>query len=816
MQQVNHTNIRKPQFDGTLQVAIGKSRKETAWKNTEMQWSDLVTKLLTTTRTRETFAQYRRMSKDEQSAIKDVGGFVGGMLKSGRRKSGSVAWRSMLTLDADFATEDFITTLETLFGNSAVIYSTHSHGKDKPRLRVVAPLLRRVTPDEYKAISRFIAAELGIDIFDDSTYEPERLMYWPSTAADGEFIAQHIDGTWLDPDAILRRHPEWQDASTWPESSRAAKAREKHAEKQGDPREKPGVIGAFCRTYSLTAAIDTFLGDVYTACDVPMRYTFMAGSAAAGLVIYDGDLFAFSHHGTDPAGGQLSNAFDLVRIHKFGIKDDDSKPDTQIHKLPSYQAMVEWALKDDDVRVELTNTKASEAADDFEAAEELTALEDQGPEEKKASANKWKAKLQYSDRGGLRQTIRNAVVCLRHDPKLTGICAENLFTRRRVLIKNAPWRETDRPDLWRDSDDAALRYYLEHTYGLTKREAIADALSTIALENAFHPVRQYLDRLTWDGQERIDSVLVDYTGADDTPYIRAVSRKWLIAAVSRIREPGCKFDEMLVLVGGQGMGKSTFFSRLARRPEWFSDSITRIEGTKESMEQLSGKWIIEIGEMTGMKRAETESVKAFLSKTEDSYRPAFARYVDNFPRQCVFGGTSNRDDFLQDPTGGRRWWPVVVNDMQRLWNEMTPERVDQIWAEADAAYCLGEALTLPREVQQEAVEMQERFTELGGKAGIAEEFLERKVPIDWAGRSLEKKMEYINGTGFEDETTAAFLRDKMSGIELFVECFNGRLEDYKKPVAYEMTDIFCQLNWKRTGERTRVSGYGQQRVFLRP
>lgn len=810
--QTTQAKTTEPQHDGSLQVAVGKSRREMHWKNVTMMWSELVAKLLVTTRTRETVAQYKRMSKDEQGDHKDVGGFVGGLLKSGRRKSGSVAWRSMLTLDADYADAEFIPTIETLFGNAAVVYSTHSHTPDNYRLRLVAPLLRQVTPDEYKAISRFTAAEIGIDVFDDSTYEPERLMYWPSTASDGEFLSQFIDGPWLDPDAILRRHPDWQDVSTWPESSRATKIREKHAEKQGDPREKPGVVGAFCRTYSVTAAIKEFLPEIYTPCDQPLRYTYTAGTGTAGVVIYDNDLFAFSHHGTDPAGGQLCNAFDLVRLHKFGIRDDDAAPDTAINKLPSYQAMTAWAVKLDAVRVELANTRAAEAADDFEAAEELAEIDKEAKQEK---PDAWKSKLQYGDRGGLQQSINNAMTCLRHDPKLKGVVAENMFTRRRVMVKSSPWREVTKPDLWRDSDDSTLRWYLERNYGLTKREAIADALSTVAMENAYHPVRQYLDRLTWDGTDRIDTLLIDYCGADDTPYVRAVSRKWILAAVSRIREPGCKFDEMLVLVGGQGMGKSTFFSRLAKRAEWFSDSITRIEGTKETMEQLSGKWIIEMGEMTGMKKAETEAVKAFLSKNEDSYRPAFARYVDNFPRQCVFGGTSNRDDFLQDPTGGRRWWPVNVKDMRRMWAEMTPEVVDQIWAEADAAYSLGEALTLPKEVQREASETQERFTELGGKAGVAEEFLDRLVPTDWYKWDIDAKLEYLSGTSFEDPTARTMKRDLVSGIELFVECFNGRIEEYTKMRAYEMTDIFLQLGWKRSKSSPCLKGYGKQRAFVR-
>ena len=209
-------------------------------------------------------------------------------------------------------------------------------------------------------LSRFTAAEIGIEIFDDSTYEPERLMYWPSTAEDGEFIFEVLDGPWLDPDQVLARHPEWQDISTWPESTRAAKVIQRHADKQGDPREKPGIIGAFCRTYTISAAIDTFLPDIYTLCDIPGRYTYAAGTGAGGLVLYE-ELFAYSHHGTDPAGGHLCNAFDLVRLHKFSIKDEDVKADTPINRLPSFGEMSKFALQDDGVRVELATTKAAEA-----------------------------------------------------------------------------------------------------------------------------------------------------------------------------------------------------------------------------------------------------------------------------------------------------------------------------------------------------------------------------------------------------------------------------------------------------------------------
>ena len=796
------TTIPAIEYDGTLQLATGRSRKETSWKNKELSWYDLLAKLSTTTRTRETYARYLKMNKTDQGAIKDIGGFVGGYLKSGRRKSGQVAWRSMLTLDADFAPADLWDTIEILFGNAACMYTTHSHSPEKPRYRLIAPLARKVTPDEYKALSRFIAAEIGIDIFDDSTYEPERLMYWPSTAEDGEYLFKYQDGPWLDPDEALARHPEWQDATTWPESSRAGRARQKHAEKQGDPREKPGVVGAFCRAYTVPEAIEAFLPDIYLPCDTPGRYTYTGGTTAAGLVIYDGDLFAFSHHGTDPTGGILCNAFDLVRIHKYGVKDEDSMPDTPVHKLPSYTEMTRWALTDEGVRIELATTRAQEAQDDF--GEEL-------PQD-----NAWRAKLAYNEKGGIAQTIHNAVLILRHDTRLQSVLGYDEFTRRQICNGSTPWKKEKGVRAWTDTDDAALRHYIERTYGLKGRDTIQDAVAIVMAENAYHPVREYLDSITWDGTARIDTVLIDLLGAEDTIYTRAVSRKWMTAAVARVRDPGCKFDHMLILIGDQGIGKSQFLSRLAKRPAWFSDSMSRFDNSKESMEHLAGKWIIEMGELSSMKKAEVEYIKTFLTKQEDSYRPSYGRRLETFPRQCVFAGTTNRDDFLQDATGNRRFWPVPVTDATRMWAELTPERIDQLWAEADMAYTLGEALYLDGEAAIMAAEAQDRFMELGGKIGMAGEFLERKLPEDWAKKNIKDKIAWLKGFDFDEEMEGTMERTAISGVELYVECFNGKPEEYRKADAYEMTDILTKLGWKRGGDRVRIPEYGRQRVFTRP
>lgn len=204
-------------YDGSITIATGRNRKELNWKNKEMLWSEVVSKLSSTIRTHETYDEYKTLSKLKQDEIKDVGGFVGGTLKGGRRKHDSVVWRQLVTLDVDYVKGDLWASVETIFGHGCAMYSTHKYHREKPRLRLVIPLSRPVTSDEYVPIARRIAADFGIDFFDDTTYEIHRLMYWSSTSSDGEFVFKLLDEPWIDPDEILKRYPDWQDSSYWPD-----------------------------------------------------------------------------------------------------------------------------------------------------------------------------------------------------------------------------------------------------------------------------------------------------------------------------------------------------------------------------------------------------------------------------------------------------------------------------------------------------------------------------------------------------------------------------------------------------------------------
>ena len=305
------------------------------------------------------------MSRTDKGKLKDVGGFVGGTIEGGQRKAGNIISRSLVTLDIDFGTADTLGIVEDMMAGTAwCLYSTHSHSSATPRYRLIVPLSRNVTPDEYIPIARRRAETIGIDIFDDSTYQPERLMYWPSAAQDGEFVFRSGEGEPADVENILASYTDWRDVSEWPVSKRVQRLAQSHGNKQEDPTLKPGIIGAFCRAYSISEAIETFLPDVYEPTSKEDRYTFIGGTTEAGAVVYE-DKYLYSHHGTDPCCEREVNAFDLVRIHKYGHLDAQSSQDTPVNKLPSFVEMERFARADRKVNGVIVREKLASLDSDF-------------------------------------------------------------------------------------------------------------------------------------------------------------------------------------------------------------------------------------------------------------------------------------------------------------------------------------------------------------------------------------------------------------------------------------------------------------------
>jgi predicted P-loop ATPase len=776
-----------------------------------MSWSQLVEKLSQTTRTPESQAEYLALSKSQQDEIKDVGGFVGGTLKGGRRRKGEVAWRSLITLDADHVKGDLWSGVTVMFDHAVCMYSTHKHTRSSPRLRLVIPLAEPIKAEQYEPIARKIASDLGIDFFDDTTYEAHRLMYWPSTSSDAPYTFEVQEGELLHPGEILERYEEegldWRDPFHWPRSSRETVKRERELKKAGEPTEKPGLVGAFCRAYTISEAIEEFLPDAYTEAQYPGRYTYAKGSTFGGVVTYE-DKFSYSHHESDPAGGQLCNAFDLVRLHLFADQDIDAGS-SPVTRLPSYRSMSDLAMEDRRVKSMLLEEQRESAKEDF--AEPVITDDDE-----------WMKKLKLDKNGVCLQTISNARLILDHDPRLAGKIAFNEFSHAITITEDLPWHTVigENGDRWHDSDDAGLRLYLEQGYGIKQQQKIADALTVVSQRRKYHPVREYLESLEWDGVPRVETLLIDYLAAEDSPYVRTVTRKTLAAAVARVMKPGVKWDYMLTMYGRQGVGKSYFVKLLAQG--WYSDSVNTFNG-KEAYEQLQGAWILEVAELTATRKSETEATKHFISKSEDMFRVAYGKHVTRFPRQCIFIGTTNDAEFLKDRTGNRRFWPVTVGMGRAPENlfAVDQETVNQIWAEAVEIWKAGEPLYLSGTMEAAAAQAQERHMEDNPKIGQIIEFLDMRLPSNWDELNIEARRRYIHGTDFGTAEEGTTRREKVCAMEILVELFEKDQRWIKPYDTREINEILRHIHgWAEhegssRGKLRFGKLYGPQKAFTR-
>ena len=782
-----------------IQIATGNSRMEKRWNNVEMELDEFIERISHTIRTAETVEQYMKMTKAKQDAIKDVGGYVAGRLKGGRRKKDCVEYRTIITLDIDHAVPGVIEQIEMLYNYRCFIYSTHKHTAENPRLRLVIILSRPVSPDEYVAVARKVAEDIGIEMFDDTTYEPSRLMYWPSTSADGEFIFRDIEGEPLNPDEVLSRYKDWRDSSEWPVSSRQQNIVQREMRKQADPLAKDGVIGAFCRTYTIEDAIAAFLSDVYQPSAMPGRYDYIPADSQAGVVIYEGK-FAYSHHATDPACGRLMNAFDMVRIHRFGEMDEKAAEDTEASKLPSFTAMSEFAVSDENVKMTIAGERMEKAEKEFSGENE-----------------DWQKELEYEKRSTVvKNTLRNLLLILNNDEKLKGIVFNQLSDGMEIKGE-VPWEHPSR--FWRDADDAQLISYVDLTYGTFSARNYDIAVTKVADDRSYHPIREFLASLPeWDKVPRVDTILVDFLGASDNAYVRAVTRKTLCGAIARVMNPGCKFDTMLVLNGPQGKGKSTLISKLCG--EWFNDSLL-LNDTKDktAAEKLQGYWILEIGELAGLKKTEIETLRGFLSRQNDIYRASFGRRATPHPRQCVFIGTTNAENgYLRDTAGNRRFWPVKTpGDAARASWEMTEEEIRQIWAEALVRYKEGEPLHLDNELAGMALKEQQIAMEVDEREGMVRDYLEMPLPERWDKMDIFDRRNYICGSEFGGEREPGVRkRERVCNMEIWCECFGKERGNLKRQDANEISAIMANIEgWKKADNKVRFPIYGIVRGYCR-
>ncbi|MBS0297422.1 MAG: PriCT-2 domain-containing protein [Proteobacteria bacterium] len=450
----------------------------------------------------------------------------------------------------------------------------------------------------------------------------------------------------------------------------------------------------------------------------------------------------------------------------------------------------------------------------------------------------WRSRLDLTEQGAIKPTLANLELIIRHDPRTRGLARLNLFTGE-VVQRGEPGRlEVRRPspkgvrqlagpmwsildpingDLWTDEKDNAIRAMLETAvrqggYGLkvTDRDLSA-ATDLVAREQQFHPVREWLETLEWDRVPRLESLFVRFLGARDTAYIRSVARLTLVGAVARVFEPGHKFDFAPILEGLQGKRKSTFISILARH--WFAELEGDFHDPRQMIELMHGALILEIPELSGFSRSDVRQIKAFISRTHDKARLAYARRASVFPRQCIFIGSTNDDEYLRDDTGGRRFWPVRC-EVDEIDTARLSAEVDQLWAEAVHVYRgmreVQRTGTLPlyltdEKAREEALQVQE-----DRRVETAEDALAGQI-----SRWLDLPLVGFDDPDEDDLVGGGHLRAETCLLEIWVDCLGRDRSAYRATDAQLLGRAMGKVDgWiKRTPRVTEK--FGNQRIYIR-
>lgn len=793
-----------------FKIATATSAKSTAWKNRSFTWAEL-TEMFTRARvTEETYREFISASKAEQGNIKDVGAFMGGELFGNRRNKNNVGERSLMALDIDFGEADFPDKFYGIINCACIIHGTHKHNPSANvyRYRVIIPLSEPIDGEQYEAVSRKVAELTGIDLYDRTTFQPERCMFFPSVSKDVDFDFvdySQLNDEPLDVQKYLGYYSDWRDTTEWAYHKDEKGEARTLAKEQQDPTLKEGAVGDFCRAYTISEVIERYLPDVYEPTEKPDRWTFTGGSTSGGMLTFD-DMFAYSFHNNDPIqGNHVFNAFDLVRVHLFGKMD----------KKASMDHMLELVNKDEKVaagRAARLAVRAVEVVGDFDEVLEPEVVEENLPD---VSYTEAMADLETDKRGAYLPSAKNLSLIMRFDPNLKGLIARDLFKERRVVTRVPVWRPKDNTQDFQDVDYAGVRKHIEDVYGITNSAKIDDAIALSAEHNSFHPVQNYLTGLQWDGVKRVDTALIDIMGAEDNIYTREAFRIMLVGAVKRIFQKGCKFDSMLVLQSDQGAGKSTFLQKLGGH--WFSDSLSNMDG-KGAFEQLQGSWIIEVAELSAMKKSDVEMVKNFITKTEDSFRPAYGRVTKNFPRQCVFFGTTNKDAFLKDATGGRRFLPVrckANENTHKIFEKGFSDYVNQLWAEAVQMYYNKVSTLLSSEAESIAESMREEHYEEDPRASAVLRYSEMYVPKDWDRLNLlERKMYYANYDEEEVDRSKCHPIDFVCAPAVLLEALDYEIGKIKRNDASDVSAILNKMDgWERATRRSKA--HGLQRGYAR-
>jgi putative DNA primase/helicase len=682
-----------------------------------LTWAALVDHLSSYDRSRETLEQFNTMHKDDQLRAKDRGWWNGSHYQGVKRDAQQIEDLDVLALDVDNCNASSISHIKAtllLHGYTYFMGSTRKHTPSAPRLRLAFPLTRAVSVDESDAIKRKLAEQIGMPLFDTVSFRANQVMFWPTACADGEIVIHNApnDG-WLDPDLFLAtQYSNWQDRDEWPLHPRESRgAVNEKTGKRSNPEERDDIIGEWCRCFDVPAVMERFIPGVYVPGSSPNRFTHYLGSTTNGAILYDDGLYLYSNHQTDPATGVLCNSWDLVRLHKFGELDAKELPTTPIGKLPSQQAMVDFALSIPEVQKEQRRSQI-EGFDDLADDGEATPKPDDSTLEDLFDS------LDKNKKGKVKATYDNMLKIFRNHPRLKSL-AFNANIGATVWRSPMPWqhalmREQQLDETeglrYRDQDDLHLREFIYRSFKgmeLPSEIMVKKLVAQVGDERVFHPIRDAFNALPgWDGVKRVDTMLTRYCGTPDDEYHHSVSRKLLCGIVARALTPGCKFDYMPIFIGPQGQKKSTFFEVLAGHPSWFTDNMPPVDKRADVVSAIRSKLIVEWAELDQLRKHEVESIRAFITVKVDQSRLSYERHTLAYKRQAIIVGTTNSYTPLRDGQGNRRSWPIHVNVPVINTAALAAERA-QLFAEAKAILEAGEPLYMTGNALTEAEARQE-------------------------------------------------------------------------------------------------------------
>lgn len=748
-----------------LDIATAPKRDSKRWQQQKTTWDEIL--------------------KWPVSDKKECGNYILGTLNGPVRRKTTIVDRCAITIDVDKPDADFIARAQVLFMDTCcLIHTTYSSAPDQPRYRLILPTSRKLTPDEYVRAVEVLMDRLGAEHCDVGSREPERYMFKPSEQQPGWFKRWVLDGEPIDVEELLK---DFQDDLSDEPISRH------HTRNKRDPFTIDGAIGAFNRAYR-------DLDELIRVYELPYersgdnRWHLVGARSVAGMGEIRGvEGLYFSHHVHDPAFGQTCSAFDLVRLHRFSDLDEGLDKRTNLTKLPSFNAMLELAAEDERVMLEMVGVDFSQVdADDLDNVS-------------------WRAGLRYRPRtGALIDDISNWDVITEKEPVFRGLYYNEL-TMAVETETDLPWRTLEQGGpVFMAIDRAALCLYLERIYKLRPSRSFVDELiNTTALKRYQNPLRAHLKSLVWDGKPRLETCL---PGVAVTGYTRMVARKSLVAAVARVLNPGCKWDHTLVLFGPEGLGKSYWIERMSLG---YSATLGRIDN-KDTLLTMYRSWIMIADEGYSLRKADSDALKEFLTRTADVFRMPYDREAVLHKRHCVIWSTTNDEVFLRRQEGNRRF--LIVRCEQRFdFNSLTEHYIDQVWAEAVHYYENGETLFLDDADSQVAELEREQFIEEDALAGVIEEFLDMLVPPNYERWTPERRQMWLRTrTDDEFEERGSVQQQQTCSAQLWVEAFGNRLGDHRRQDLLQINAILKRLKgWRALPGRHRIPHYGAQLVFER-